>query len=73
MQEKATNQAIINAYQQRLKEVAGFKYVPEPMPMRNTRGATIYYLFFASHNEIGAKIAKSVFKKYANRGINHGV
>lgn len=73
MQEKATNQAVINAYQQRLKEVAGFKYVPEPMPMRNTRGATIYYLFFASHNEIGAKIAKSVFKKYTSRGISHGI
>lgn len=73
MQEKAMNQAVISAYQRRLKEIAGFKYVPDPMPMRNTRGATIYYLFFASNNETGSKIARSVFKKYANRGIKHGV
>jgi hypothetical protein len=34
--------------------------------MRNSLGATIYYLFFASHNQTGSKIAESVFKKYRN-------
>lgn len=68
MLEKATNQDIIRAYQDRLKEVAGFKYVPHPIPMRNSRGVTIYYLFFASHNETGAKIARSIFKKYRDFG-----
>jgi three-Cys-motif partner protein len=69
MREKATNQDIIRAYQDRLKDVAGFKYVPDPIPMRNSRGVAIYYLFFASHNETGAKIARSIFKKYRDFGF----
>src|ERR1035437_1952620 len=66
MEEKATNEAVVTAYRERLQKVAGFEYVPEPIPMRNSRGATIYYLFFASHNSTGSKIAESVFKKYRN-------
>lgn len=64
IEEKATNDAVIAAYRKRLKEVAGFKYVPEPLPMCNTRGAVVYYLFFASQNSTGNKIAEHVFKKY---------
>ena len=67
--EKTTNLAIIKAYQARLKEVAGFKYVPDPMPMRNKKGVEIYYIFFASHNRTGSKIASSIFGKYKNLGI----
>jgi three-Cys-motif partner protein len=67
VKEKTSNEAVIAAYQQRLKDVAGFKYVPEPLPMCNTRGAVVYYLFFASHNKTGNKIAEHVFKKYRGR------
>jgi len=67
MQEKAPNEAVVAAYRQRLREVAGFKYVPEPLPMRNSRGAVVYYLFFASQNPTGYKIAEHIFKKYRNR------
>jgi three-Cys-motif partner protein len=70
IEEKAPNDALVSAYRQRLKEVAGFKFVPEPIPMRNTRGATIYYLFFASNNQTGYKIAEYVFGKYRNRGAH---
>jgi len=66
MEEKATNEAVVTAYRERLQKVAGFEYVPEPIPMRNSRGATIYYLFFASHNSTGNRIAESIFKKYRN-------
>ena len=66
MEEKVPNEAVVSAYHQRLLKVAGFKYVPAPIPMRNSLGATIYYLFFASHNQTGSKIAESVFKKYRN-------
>jgi len=66
IEEKASNEAVVTAYRERLQKVAGFKYVPDPIPMRNSRGATIYYLFFASHNQIGNRIAESVFKKYRN-------
>lgn len=43
-------------------------FVPTPMPMRNSRGAIVYYLFFASPNKTGGKIIADIFKKYKNRG-----
>jgi three-Cys-motif partner protein len=64
MIEKKTNDAVIQAYKKRLKEKAGFDYVPDPIPMKNIRGAAVYYLFFASNNKTGYKIAKAIFKKY---------
>jgi len=64
IEEKKANQAIAAAYRRRLKEVAGFQYVPEPLPMQNSKGATVYYLYFASNNEKGAKIAHDVFSKW---------
>lgn len=67
IEEKGTNEAVVEAYRERLKTVAGFKYVPEPLPMCNTRGAVIYYLLFASHNSTGNKIAEHIFKKYRDR------
>lgn len=63
-EEKAPNESVIASYRKRLKEVANFKYVPEPLPMRNTRGAVVYYLFFASQNHVGNKIAEHIFSKY---------
>lgn len=68
IEEKAPNEAVVAAYRKRLKEAAGFKYVPEPLPMCNTRGAVVYYLFFASQNPIGNTIAEHIFRKYHNRG-----
>lgn len=62
------NQAIVAAYRERLIKVAQFNFVPEPIPMRNNRGATVYYLFFASHNRTGDKIIRDIFSKYRDRG-----
>lgn len=68
MEEKeAGNEAVVEAYCKRLKDVAGFKFVPKPLPMCNTRGAVVYYLLFASHNSTGNKIAEHIFNKYRNR------
>jgi three-Cys-motif partner protein len=58
----------VEAYRERLKKEAGFKFVPKPMPMRNSKGAVVYYLFFASQNNTGRKIVESIFKKYENSG-----
>lgn len=69
IEEKAGIEPIVEAYQDRLKKVAGFAFVPDPIPMRNTSGAILYYLFFASPNPTGAKIVKQIFDKYKNRGI----
>jgi three-Cys-motif partner protein len=65
---KADNDAVVRGFQERLKAVAGFKYVPDPVPMRNSRGAVVYYLFFASPNKTGEKIVKAIFQKYSNKG-----
>lgn len=66
---KADNEAVAEAFRKRLQEAAGFKYVPHPMPMRNEKGAVVYYLFFASQNETGARIVKNIFDKYRARGM----
>jgi len=65
----ADNRMIADAYRRRLKEVAGFKYVPDPIPMRNSKNAVVYYLFFASPNAVGAKIVKEIFDRYRNYGV----
>ncbi|MGA2496669.1 MAG: three-Cys-motif partner protein TcmP [Tepidisphaeraceae bacterium] len=66
--EKTDNEAVAQAFRERLKKVAGFEFVPDPMPMRNSTGAIVYYLFFASPNETGAKIVKEIFDTYRDRG-----
>lgn len=66
------NTAIVEAFRERLKTVAGFKFAPEPIPMRNKRGAVVYYLFFASQNPTADKIAKEIFDKYRDYGKNNG-
>lgn len=62
--EKQGNEVIVAAFQERLKKVAGFQFVPEPLPMKNKTNAVIYYLFFASQNSTGDKIIADIFKKY---------
>jgi three-Cys-motif partner protein len=68
-EEKASNEDVAEAYRRHLKDVAKFKYVPRPLPMRNSGGAIIYYLFFASPNAKGAKIVEDIFNSYRKRGI----
>jgi len=46
--QKADIQFVADAFRKRLQTVAGFGHVPEPIPLRNSRGAIVYYLFFAS-------------------------
>ena len=72
MEAKAANIDIALSYRERLEKVAGFRFVPQPMPMRNSRGAVIYYLFFASQNKTGEKIVRQIFDKYQKWGIVHG-
>ena len=68
-EEKATTEALVKSFQERLKKVAGFLYVPKPIPMRNTKGAVLYYLFFASNKPVAAKIVTDIFNKYSNSKI----
>jgi len=68
-EEKTGNEDVAEAYRQRLRKVAGFQYVPRPLPMRNSGGAIIYYLFFASTNATGARIVEDIFERYRQRGV----
>lgn len=62
--EKQPNEAIVAAFKERLKKIAGFQFVAEPLPMKNQTNAVVYYLFFASQNSTGNKIISDIFKKY---------
>ena len=55
---------VVDAFRARLKAVAGFKHVPEPIPMRNSKGAVVYYLFFASQKPVAQRIIDDIFAKY---------
>ncbi len=65
IEEKASNERLAEAFRRRLHEVAGFQYVPEPVAMRNSTGAVVYYLYFASPNKNGKKIVVDIFRKYS--------
>ena len=68
-EEKASNEEVAEAFRKRLKDVAGFAYVPKPIPMRNDQGAVVYYLFFASPSRTGATIVEDIYKKYRDKGV----
>jgi three-Cys-motif partner protein len=70
IEEKTTNDAIAESFRLRLKEVAGFAYVPKPIPMRNTRGAVVFYLYFASPRAVASDIVEQIFDKYRNVGVS---
>lgn len=63
---RASFSVLAAAFRERLKEVAGFAHVPEPVVMRTkgTRGPILYYLFFASPNPVANKIVTYIFDKY---------
>jgi three-Cys-motif partner protein len=65
IEQKKGNQEIAEAFRRRLQKVAGFKYVPTPMPMCTPTGPLVYYLFFASHKPVAQKIVDHIFKKHA--------
>jgi three-Cys-motif partner protein len=62
-----TNDTIAAAFRQRLKTVANFEYVPEPVVMRNSKRAMLYYLFFASQKPAAEHIVTDIFAKYRPR------
>jgi three-Cys-motif partner protein len=63
---KQDNDAIAAAFQARLKNAGGFTFVPEPLAMKNSANAVVYYLFFASQKPVAQKIIEDIFRKYRN-------
>ncbi len=70
LEEKTGNESVAEAFRQRLRKVAGFSYVPQPVPMKNSKGAVVYYLFFASQKPQAEDIVTYIFNKYKDRGIS---
>jgi three-Cys-motif partner protein len=69
VERKKDIKVVAAAFRKRLLTVAGFKHVPEPVPMRNSKGAIVYYLYFASHKPVAADIVADIFRKYRNHGV----
>lgn len=67
--QKEVNRVVADGFRERLRNKAEFKYVSEPLPMRNSNRAIIYYLFFASQQQVADKIIKSIFNKYKDKGM----
>jgi three-Cys-motif partner protein len=65
--EKQENAEVAEAFRMRLKSVAGFANVPAPLPMRNSKGAVVYYLFFASPKPVAGRIVEEIFDTYRGR------
>jgi three-Cys-motif partner protein len=59
-----TNDQLAEAFRRRLIEKAGFAHVPEPVYMRNSKRAGLYYLFFASQKPVAAHIVTDIFSSY---------
>lgn len=68
---KTDNETIASAFRDRLIRHGYFQHVPEPMPMRNSKGAVVYYLFFASQKPVAANIVEEIFDSYRQRGDTH--
>lgn len=61
---KQDNETIAAAFRERLRTVGGFAYVAEPLAMKNSNNAVLYYLFFAASNKIADKIIRDIFNRY---------
>jgi three-Cys-motif partner protein len=68
--QKEPNNTVAMAFRERLKKVAGFQHVLKPMPMRNSVGAVVYYLFFASQKDTARNIVEQIFAKYQTKGLS---
>ena len=63
-QDKQSNSVLASTFRDRLLKVAGFQHVPEPLPMKNSKNAVVYYLFFASQKPAAKTIVRDIFKKW---------
>jgi three-Cys-motif partner protein len=65
--EKVSNERFASSFLERLKKIAGFSRVPKPLPMRNSKGSTVYYLFFASQKGTAEDIVTYIFGKFGRQ------
>lgn len=61
----ATNQIVVGAYCDRLRDHAGFRFVSDPIGIKNSRNSVLYYLILASPKAVGKRIMKDIQKRYS--------
>src|SRR5258708_11465084 len=61
------NEILKRGFRERLKQVAGFSFVPEPILMKNKKGGHLYFLFFASHKPVAQGIAEDILRKWSTQ------
>nr|MBN2276428.1 three-Cys-motif partner protein TcmP [candidate division Zixibacteria bacterium] len=59
---------LLKAYKKRLKNIANFQYVPDPIPFRNKKNAIIYYIYFATQKKTAYDVVNYILKKYSKTG-----
>lgn len=64
---KVSNEEVAERFCERLRMQAGFGFVPSPIPMRNSKGSTVYFLVFASQKSVAKNIVRDIFAKYQTR------
>jgi three-Cys-motif partner protein len=69
IEEKVSNRRFAEAFRKRLKNVAGFKKVLAPLPMRNSKDSIVYYLFFASQKGVAEEIVTHIFDKFGRQRV----
>jgi three-Cys-motif partner protein len=55
---------LVQAFQRRLRDVAGFGNVPEPLALRNAAGGVAYHLFHASRSDTANAVIEDIFSRY---------
>ena len=69
---KQKNEPVVEAFCQRLQDVAGFPFVSTPLMMPNEQGAPLYYLIGASPKRVGKKVFDDVFEKQRRKRSRSG-
>ena len=59
--------ADVNGERRRLKEVARFAHVPEPLALRDRAGRIVSQLFFASRNDTANTVVEGIFARHRDR------
>lgn len=61
------NEILKRGFRDRLRRVAGFSFVPEPILMKNRKSGHLYFLFFASHQPVAKNIAEDILQKWGGK------
>jgi len=61
---KDFEEKILEFYARRLKQRAGFNFVSNPLPFRNSQNAKVYYILIMSHHYLGNNLIEWANKKF---------